>query len=414
MNSTEPKHKAYAPFQIPEFKAFIVGRFVFIMGIRMTVTVIGWWMYTLTNSKLALGFVGLAEVIPAVSLALYAGHYIDKSEKKRLLLTCIILYSVCTLCFLFLSSVYASETFRPWTIAGCICAVIAGTGVIRSFAGPTFGAMISSIVPKEILPQAATLSSATWLTGSILGHAMGGFLIALLGIHNTFFVIIGFVISGFFLLTRIRKKPPVISASKNTWSSMREGLDYVFRTKELLGAISLDLFAVLFGGAAAMIPVFAKDILFVGPMGFGWLNAATDIGSIMVVLLLTFIPLRQNQGRLLLFSVAGFGICIIVFALSKVFWLSFVALLISGCLDGISVVIRGTILQLKTPDDLRGRVLSVNSMFISSSNELGQFESGVMAKLMGTVPSVLFGGCMTIAVMIITWIKAPSLRKMEY
>jgi len=407
-------NKAWAPFGISEFKSFVIGRFTFIMGIRMTVTVIGWWMYLLTNSKLALGFVGLSEVIPAITMALYAGHYIDKSEKRKLLLTCILLYAGCILLFIFLSSKTSTVLFSNWTIAAIICTIIAITGVIRAFSGPIFGAMISRIVPKEMLPPAATISSATWLSGSIFGHAAGGFLIALIGIHNTFIVVLLFVLTGFLLLTKLHKKPPSELILKNTWQSMREGLDYVFKTKEVLGAISLDLFAVLFGGAVALIPVFAKDILFIGPIGFGWLNAATDIGSIIIVAYLTIKPLHRKQGKLLLLSVIGFGICIIIFALSKLFWLSFVALLISGCMDGVSVVIRSTILQLKTPDELLGRVMSVNSMFINSSNELGQFESGMMAKLMGTVPSVIFGGCMTLLVVAVTWVKAPNLRKMEY
>jgi hypothetical protein len=206
----------------------------------------------------------------------------------------------------------------------------------------------------------------------------------------------------------------VTNSEQRTWESIREGLNFVFRTKEVLGAIALDLFAVLFGGAVALIPVFARDILKVGPIGFGWLNAASDIGSITIILLLTLFPLRRNQGLILMWAVVGFGTCIIIFGLSQVYLLSFIILVCSGFLDGISVVIRSTILQLKTPDVMRGRVSSVNSMFINSSNELGQFESGVMARLMGTVPSVVFGGCMTIAVVIVTWFKAPSLRKMEY
>ena len=199
-----------------------------------------------------------------------------------------------------------------------------------------------------------------------------------------------------------------------TWDSVKEGLRFVFRTKEILAAFSLDMFAVLFGGAVAMVPVFAKDILKIGPMGFGWLNAAIDIGSIFIVVLLAFFPLKKAQGKKLMIAVAGFGICIILFALSKWFVLSFAALTIAGMLDGISVVVRGTVMQLKTPDHMRGRVSSVGSMFINSSNELGQFESGVAAKLMGVVPSVVFGGCMTLLVVAITWFKAPTLRKFEY
>ncbi len=212
------------------------------------------------------------------------------------------------------------------------------------------------------------------------------------------------------------KPKPIVHTKKDqpAWDSVKEGLRYVFKTKELLGAISLDLFAVLFGGAVALIPVFAVDILKTGAVGLGWLNAASDIGSIIIILTLTFSPLKKKQGLVLLYVVAGFGISIILFGLSKFFWLSFAALLVGGILDGISVVIRSTILQLKTPDHMRGRVSSVNSMFINSSNELGQFESGFAAKLMGVVPSVVFGGCMTLLVVIITWVKAPTLRKLEY
>ena len=404
----------YSVFRIPEFTHFIIGRCLYIMGIRMTGTVIGWWMYLLTNSKLALGLVGLSEVIPALSLALYAGHHIDSNEKRKLLLRCILSYTGCILLLIFLSTNYSHHTLNRWTIAALICVVIGLTGAIRAFSGPTFSALISQIVSKEDLPAAASISSATWLIASIFGHASAGFLIAFIGINHSFMVVLLLVAGGYFFLSKLSVKPVFVTVKSKTWQSVKEGLSYVFKTKEILGALSLDLFAVLFGGAVALVPVFAKDILNIGPIGFGWLNAATDIGSIITVTFLTIRPLRRNQGRILFYAVAGFGICIILFAISKVFWLSFAALLISGCMDGVSVIVRSTILQLKTPDELRGRVMSVNSMFINSSNELGQFESGVAAKLMGTVTSVVLGGCMTLAIVVFTWFKAPSLRKMEY
>lgn len=203
-------------------------------------------------------------------------------------------------------------------------------------------------------------------------------------------------------------------AEKKTIDAVTEGLKYVFKTKDLLAALTLDLFAVLFGGAVAMVPVYAKDILNVGPIGFGWLNAAVDIGTISMVIGLTLMPLRSKQGIKLLLSVGGFGACIIIFGISEWYWLSFGALMIAGLLDGVSVVVRSNIIQLKTPDELRGRVMSVNSMFINSSNEIGQFESGLAARLMGIIPSVVFGGVMTIVVVVGTWIKAPSLKKLEY
>ncbi len=403
-----------AVLKIAEFRNFIMGRFVFIMGLRMMGTLVSWWLYELTGDAFYIGMIGLAEAIPAIGLALYAGYVIDKSEKRRLLLITVFLYIICTFILLGTSSDWFKEQFGTKLIIIFIYSVIFITGAIRAFSGPSFSAIIASLVPKNLLIPAAQLSSTSWLIASITGHAMAGFLIAWLHVTGTFIVITSLVIIGFLLLTRLTPKPPGISAEKKTLEAVAEGLKFVFKTKEVLGAITLDLFAVLFGGAVAMVPVYAKDILHVGPIGFGWLNAASDIGSISMVIGLTLSPMKKKQGIKLLFAVACFGISIIIFGLSKWYWLSFFALLAGGIFDGVSVVVRGNIMQLKTPDELRGRVMSVNSMFINSSNEIGQFESGVAAKLMGVIPSVVFGGCMTIFVVIATWIKAPSLKKLEY
>ncbi len=384
------------------------------MGLRMMGTLVSWWMYELTGDAFYIGMIGLAEAIPAIGLALYAGYIIDKSEKRRLLLITIFLYFICAFILLGTSTQWFSKQFGSKIIILFIYSIIFLTGAIRSFSGPSFGAMIASLVPKNLLITASQLSSTSWLIASIMGHAMAGFLIAWLHVTGTFIVITSLIITGFLLLSKLKAKPPGITAERKTLEAVTEGLKYVFKTKEVLGAITLDLFAVLFGGAVAMVPVYAKDILHVGPIGFGWLNAATDIGSITMVIALTLNPLKKKQGIKLLLAVTGFGICIIIFGLSKWYWLSFVALLVGGIFDGVSVVVRGNIMQLKTPDELRGRVMSVNSMFINSSNEIGQFESGAAAKLMGVIPSVVFGGCMTIFVVMATWIKAPSLKKLEY
>ena len=409
------KKDPFISIRIAEFKNLMSGRFVFIMALRMMSTLVGWWIYELTHDPFAIGLIGLSEVIPAVSMALYAGHVIDLSEKRKLLLKGVFFYFCCAGMLLFLSTAFVKEHLNNHWISFCVYAVIFCTGLIRSFAGPTFTVLLAYIVPKENLQNATTWSQGTWLTASVTGHAAGGFLIAVFGITGTLITVCSLIVIAFSILTRLKPQKALLSASeKRTWESVKEGLRFVLRTKEVLGAMSLDLFAVLFGGAVAMVPVYAKDILKIGPQGFGWLNAASDIGSIFVVILLTIAPLQKNHGRKLLFAVAGFGSCIIIFALSKWFLLSFVALMIAGMLDGISVVVRGTILQLKTPLELRGRVMSVNSMFINSSNELGQFESGLAAKLMGVIPSVVFGGCMTLLVVMITWFKAPSLRKLEY
>jgi MFS family permease len=409
------KNDPFASVKVLEFRNLLTGRFIFIMGLRMMATLVGWWIYLLTNDPFAIGLIGLSEVIPAVSLALYAGHVIDQSEKKKLLLRGVILYLVAAVVLVFISgSFIASHLSNHW-IAICIYIVIFGTGIIRAFTGPVFSAMIAYIVPRDHLQNATTWSQGTWLSASVTGHAVGGLLIAGLGITGTLISVSSLVTLSFFVLIKIKKKPALnIKGVVRTWESVKEGLRFVFKTKELLGAISLDLFAVLFGGAVALIPIYARDILKVGPEGFGFLNGAADLGSIVMVVILTLFTLAKKQGKKLLLAVAGFGICIIVFGISKLFVLSFAALLISGMLDAISVVVRGTITQLKTPDNMRGRVMSVTSMFVNSSNELGQFESGMMAKLLGTVPSVIFGGSMTLLVVFLTWFRAPKLRKMEY
>ncbi|MDI9366190.1 MAG: MFS transporter [Flavobacterium sp.] len=408
-------YNAFAAVQIPEFRNFLIGRFTFIMGLRMLGTLVGWWVYELSNAPFAIGLIGLSEVIPAVSLSLYAGHVIDISDKRKLVLKGVALYFLAVLVLLVLTTKFTSSHLSNHAIVFCIYVVIFFTGIFRSFTGPTFGAMVGSIVPRKTLQNATTWSQTIWLSASVIGHATVGFLIAGIGNTGAITVVAVLAFIGFSFLFQLKPKPSINKVGeKKTLDSVKEGLQYVFKTKEVLGALSLDLFAVLFGGAVAMIPVFAKDILKVGPVGFGWLNAASDIGSAIIIITLTLNPIKKQQGRKLLYAVAGFGLCIITFALSKIFWLSFAALMISGMLDGISVVTRGIILQLKTPENMRGRVMSVNSMFINSSNEFGQFESGLMAKLMGVIPSVVFGGCMTILVVVTTWFKAPTLKEMEY
>jgi len=405
----------YAAIKIPEYRHLITGRFFFIIGLRMLGTLMGWWVYSLSGAALAIGLIGLSEVIPAVSLALYAGHVIDISEKRKLLLSGATGYITCVLLLLGLAYLHHISFISNNITISIIYIIVFFTGIIRAFTGPVFHTIYPSIVPKSIMQNATTWNQGSWLLASVLGHAIGGFLIAQLDIIGTLVCIAILVLIGISFMVKIAPKPAYKgNTEKKTFESVKEGIRFVVKTKEVFGALMLDLFAVLFGGAVAIIPIFAKDILQVGATGFGWLNAATDMGAIIVIILLTFYPLQSKQGVKLLLSIAGFGVCIIVFAISKMFWLSFAALLVSGILDGVSVVVRGTIVQLKTPDAMRGRVMSVNSMFINSSNELGQFESGIAAKLLGVVPSVIFGGCMTIAVVITTWFKAPTLRKMEY
>jgi MFS family permease len=410
----ERRPTALELFRIYEYRNFIIARFFYVMALRMVTTTIGWRIYEITHNPFAIGLIGLSEFLPAFCLALYAGHVIDKSDKRALLLRTTFFYLLCVIGLLTLAFGPFLKLLANHWIQWLTYLVIFCTGVIRAFAGPALSAIIAQIVPKEKLPAAVTLNTSAFLFASVTGHATAGFLIA----HTTYLVsfsVVGiYVIIAWCCFFSLKPKQIMVTAEKKTWESIKEGLRFVVHTKEVLGALALDLFAVLFGGAVALIPVYARDILTVGPIGFGWLNAAGDVGSIAMILALTLRPLRHNQGKTLLYAVTGFGACIVVFGLSKLFLLSFIALMVSGMMDGISVVIRGTIVQVKTPDAMRGRVSAVNSMFINSSNELGQFESGVMAKLMGVIPSVVFGGCMTIAVVVTTWFKAPALRNMEY
>ena len=414
MENVKAPH-SLAPLKEKEYRYFIVARFFYIMALRMVATVVAYKLYQLTRSSFSIGLVGLSEFIPVFLLALYSGYIIDKSDKRNMLVRGIFSYSFCVLLLILVTSPYAEANFSSLSRQLSFYVIIFFSGIVRAFVGPTTHAIISQLVPREILHLAANISSSTWLSASILGHATGGFFIAWFGVHGTFYIIGAYVLLAGFVMSKISNKPIVNTDVKaKAWASVKVGLQYVFKNKILLGAISLDLFAVLFGGAVALIPEFAERILAVGPIGFGWLNAAVDIGSISMIILITLFPLKRSQGKILMFGVGGFGLCIITFGLSDIYWMSFAALVVAGMLDGISVVIRGTILQLTTPDEMRGRVSSVNSLFVNSSNELGQFESGFTARLFGTVPAVIFGGCMTLLVAIITWIKAPSLRKFEY
>lgn len=407
--------QSLAPLKEKEFRRYITFRFIYIMALRMVSTVVGYKLFQLTQSSFAIGLAGLAEFIPVFSLALYAGHVIDRSDKRTLLLRGVFCYLACVIGLVVITSPATEARASVRTTEMFYYGIIFLTGLIRAFTGPTTHAILAQLVPRNVLHYAANISSSTWLAASITGHATAGFFIAWFGVHHTFYIIAGYVLVSAWFLSTVKKKPVVITNRlTGTWESVQEGIRYVFRNKILLGAISLDLFAVLFGGAVALIPEFAEKILEVGPIGFGWLNAAIDIGSVITIVTLTLFPMKRRQGYKLLFAVAGFGACIILFGLSKIYWLSFVALLTAGMVDGVSVLVRGTILQLTTPDEMRGRVSSVNSMFINSSNELGMFESGFTTRIMGAVPAVVFGGSMTLLVVLFTWWKAPSLRRFEY
>ncbi len=406
------KRDPYAALRIKEFNLFLALRFVLVFAWSMQFIVVEWQVYSLTKDPLSLGIIGLMEIIPALGMALFAGHIVDQKEKRNLFLKIISLFSLISLGLFFISS--DSITWRTNTILYAIYAFVFFGGLLRSFFGPTIFSLIALIVPKKVYPNAATWSSSTWQMASILGPAVGGFTINWIGIHWSLCIVFVLVMVALVLGTMISKKPVLNpKIGEPVLESLKEGVRFVFSTKAILGALSLDMIAVLFGGAVALLPVFAQDILKVGSEGFGILRAAPAVGAFLTMLITAYIPISRKAGLKLLVAVFGFGISIIVFGLSTLFWVSVVALFFSGVTDGVSMVIRQTILQLKTPDHMRGRVASVNTMFVGSSNELGAFESGLTAKLMGTVTAVVFGGSMTILTVLTTGIISPSFRKLD-
>jgi len=408
------KRDPYAALRFKEFNVFLMLRFILVFGWSMQFIIIEWQVYSLTKDPLSLGIIGLMEIIPAFSMALFAGHIVDQSEKRNLLLKCIGLFSLISFGLFFLTSSFVEMAWSSTAILYTIYAFVFMGGLLRAFFGPTIFSLVALIVPKKVYPNAATWNSSTWQMASVLGPAFAGLTINWIGVHWSLCIVFGLVLLSFVLLFGISRKPimnPKIG--EPIMQSLKEGVRFVFKTKAILGALSLDMIAVLFGGAVALLPVFAQDILKVGPEGFGLLRAAPAVGAFLTMLVTAYIPISKNAGLKLLSAIFGFGVCIIVFGLSSIFWISIVALFFSGVTDGVSMVIRQTILQLKTPDHMRGRVSSVNSMFVGSSNELGAFESGLTAKLMGTVTAVVFGGTMTLITVITTGIVSPTFRKLD-
>jgi len=408
------KNDPYQALRHREFKLFLILRFAMVFAWTMQFIVIEWEVYSLTKDPLSLGIIGLMEIIPAVSLALFAGHIVDQNEKKKLLMKCLLgFFTISTMLFA-ICVPQVQEQLSNHVIVYIIYVLVFFGGIVRSFISPTIFSLFSLVVPKSAYANGATWSSSVWQIGSVVGPAFGGFAILWLGVHWSMFVIIGFTLLSFIVLTQIETKPilnPKIGEPIR--KSLKEGLKFVFETKEILGAITLDMVAVLFGGAVALLPVYAQDILKVGSTGFGFLRAAPAVGSFLTIITIAYFPITVKAGVKLLLAIFGFGVSIIVFGISNIFIVSLIALFFTGIFDGISVVIRQTILQLKTPDNMRGRVASVNSMFVGSSNELGAFESGVTAKLFGTVRAVVFGGVMTCIIVAGSGFVFPQLRKLD-
>ncbi|UPT70777.1 MAG: MFS transporter [Flavobacterium sp. JAD_PAG50586_2] len=400
--------------KIKEFQAFLTTRMGVIFALNMQSTILYYWVYHITNDKLSLGFVGLAEVIPAIGCSLFAGHFVDQSEKRKMVIRCLLGYIILAVCLAMLAIPSTHTNLSVGTTVCFIYFFVFLGGILRSFFSPSMFSLFGLVVPREHYANATSWSSMSWQMGAVLGPLVAGFGIAWFGISAGLFVVLGLQLLLFIPLLSISVKPILKREKEPIMQSVADGLQFVFKTPVLLAALSLDMFSVLFGGAVALLPVYQKEILHVNEMGFGILRSAPGIGALLTLGLLAFLPLKTYPGRKLFICTAAFAISIIIFGISTNFYLSFFMLLLSGTFDAVSVVIRSTILQLMTPDAMRGRVSAVNTMFVSSSNELGDFESGVMANWLGTVRAVVVGGCLTLGVVAFTFVKVPQLRRFSF
>jgi MFS family permease len=407
--NSQPQKDSFAALRYKDFRSYLGMRFFFTFAYQMQAVVVGFYIYQLTKNVFALGLVGLCEAIPAIGIALYGGYIADKSEKRKMLLiiSALVFFASVVMFVVTMKSI-EPHIHKGW-IVPIIYFMIFLNGLARAFYGPATFTIYAHSIPKELYPNGSTWSSSTWQIASILGPAAGGLIYGFYGITAAFSVIVGFLLFSIVLIYLLRPYPPVFVPKKNMWKSLSEGISFVFKNKMMIGAMSLDLFSVFFGGAVALLPVFAHEILNVGPQGLGIMRAMSSLGAVLTMLAMTRFSPMGKPWRNLLIAVTGFGCSIICFALSRNFYLSLLFLFTEGAFDSISVIIRGTLVQLLTPDHMRGRVSAVNSMFIGSSNEIGAFESGTAAKLLGTVPSVIFGGSMTMIIVGITYLKTKKL-----
>ncbi len=401
-------HDPYASLRFKEFRFFIIAKMLLTLALQMQAVIVSWLVYEKTHDPLSLGIIGLAEAIPAISLSLYGGHIADRVSRKSILMWTTLLMLLGSIFLVFYVYDYLGTTV--W-LAYFVIFVI---GVARGFHYPAQSAFWAQLVPKDNYVNSSTWNSTVWQLGAVAGPALGGLCYGWFGAGVSSIIVCVFIVIGIAYYFRIAHKPvAVFNRTESLKESLLSGIRYVFKSNIFIAAISLDLFAVLFGGAVALLPMFADKVLHVGPQGLGFLRAAPAVGAVIMAMLMAYHPPRKNAGIKLMWCVAGFGLCMIAFALSHNFYLSFLILFLSGAFDNVSVVIRSTILQSYTPDEMRGRVASVNNIFVGSSNEIGAFESGTAAKLVGLTPSVIFGGVITLLVVAITYKLSPSLRKLQ-
>lgn len=402
-------HHPLAALKLPEIRYFIGGIAFFTLAGRALAVVIGLQVYMLTKSPLALGILGLVEAIPAISLSLLGGYTADRWNRRTILLITRAASVICASLLGFIS-LYIHE-HRVNYLYG----VIFLAGIARGFADPAGTAFEAQIVPKNLTVNASSWISSAWLSCSVIGPALVGFSYDIFGEAKTYFILAAIFAVSWFCTAKITPKPTIpLPHGESIFKSISMGLHFVFSEQALRGAMTLDLFAVLFGGVVALLPIFATDILHVGAKGLGILMASTTVGSLVVMLWSTRHPPIKHAGRNLILCVAGFGVSIIIFAFSRNFLLSVLVLMLSGVFDGVSMVIRRSIVRLLSPDHMRGRISAVSWIFIGASNELGAFESGLVAYLIGTIPCVFVGGVMTLLVVAITAAKAPKLWKLSF
>jgi len=402
----------YASLKIGDFRRFVSARFLFTLAVQMQSLIVGWQIYQLTHDALALGLIGMFEAVPYISIALFAGHVADRVDRKKIILLANSAYFICAAALLLVSTQFHPVLAIYGTLP--IYVIIFITGLARGFLSPAQSALAAQLVPRELFGNASTWNSVAWQIAAVTGPAIGGLVYGFFGIGPAYALVILLSLTSLAFFYFVKKKPmPDRTMEENIWQSLSSGLKFVFRNQIILSAISLDMFAVFFGGAVSVLPIFADQVLNIGAEGLGLLRAAPAVGAIIMSLVQVYKPPFKNAGRNLLVCVFGFGVSMIMFAISQNFYLTLFILMLSGMFDNVSVIIRSTIMQVYTPDAMRGRVSSVNGIFIGSSNELGSFESGVAAKLMGLIPSVIFGGSMTLGVVAAVGNLAPKLRALK-
>ena len=406
MNATQD---AFAALRYRDFSIVTLNQFCLTLAILIQEIIVAYSLYKITKDPLTLGLIGLAEAIPFIALSLWGGYFADRFNKQTIMKICLFFAIPLPLVLWGLFHAYGLKHIELSTLSWGVYAVIFGLGTIRGFYNPSATSLKPFLIPREIYANGATWTTIGWQSGVIIGPLLGGFMLAFLG-RETSLISVAVLLSLCFLLVNLLSKRtfPKIETER-VLQSLGEGFRFIAKTKIVLWAISLDLVSVLFGGVIALLPIFAEDILKIGPEGLGYLRAAPSIGALITMIALTRFPPTRHAWRNMLLAVAGFGLFTLLFAYSNYLWLSLFALAMTGACDSISVVIRQTILQIYPPENMRGRVAAVNGMFVSSSNELGAFESGLAAKYLGPVIATVFGGSMTLLVVAFSWAKTKDL-----